>query len=150
MCTIQDKYTQTDEFTGYKIALKHKETGEYISCYTGVVYEVGKVRPAIGPVSWMGGVRVGSLAEAVAFNEKMQGKTGVFIEHHRATIMFQAARQTLYRSRNDKYQVVLLEMTIKGDLHTAYFLDSHLSRAQTIIGSHITAFKEIEYEIAIR
>lgn len=134
MCKIKDKYTEAKTFTGYKIALKHKETGKYYSPSTGTVYRAGRrMRPLkkkvrdicqrwANPFVWQ------------FFDSNMQGKTGVFVHFSDAI-----REKSQFKGLFDRgYDLCILKMTIKGGLYNAMF-DSN----QTIVGSQIVAIKEV-------
>lgn len=137
MCVIKDKYTEAKEFTGYKVALKHKETGEYYSPYTGSVYREGRrMRPRKTALYLL---RTSKAIEVVAsYEPKMQGKTGVLVHEKNALELLKDYGYFPTPWINPLYEKVLLKMTIKGGLYNATF-----NNYPTVIGSHIVSIKQL-------
>lgn len=140
MCTALDRYTEGKVFTGYKVALKHKETGKYYSPSTGVEYGPDLTMPRIRKKVKDFTVYVGLLnpfRNYYLYEEVMQGKTGVFVQQRHARLLLASVRKRLSRS---DYDAVLLRMKIKGDLWHALFN----AQQPVVVGSTIKSIKELQ------
>ena len=129
MCTIQEK-SKKKKFTGYKVAVEVSK--RYYSPFTGLRYEVGKVKPVKkyrkNRVNYANCLDPGNRF----YSKEMIGKTGVLESKEEAKKLTER-----WNCREENY--VLLEITIKGDLYNASF-DS----METMVGNEIVSMKKIK------
>lgn len=154
MCQLSEKYTKSDTFTGYKVALKKK--GRYYSLTTGIEYKVGKVRRAISENASDHRFR-GLCGDYYAFNnilmntgvidksyiclycKDMVGRTGVLTNLDDALFIYNDKKE--YDCEN--FTAVLLTMTISGKLMTGstrYFMQKDFN---VCAGRHIDKIVEM-------
>ena len=128
MCEIVKPYTDSNTYTGYKVAMVDKY-GHYISPFTGYRYKKGKIKNSAFYTNKK------SLHKRADFRMKfckgMHGKTGVLTNLNTA--------KRIFTEYNNLFNACVLEMTIKDDLVHALFIDY-----PTIIGSEIVSFKKIK------
>lgn len=138
MCKVHSRYIEAPTFTGYKIALKHKQTGKYYSPSTGIEYYERQQMPCLHKKvrnicqSWQNPFRKDF------YDPLMQGKTGVFYNEDHAWIRRLKIEKDDFGLSHRFYQPVVLQMTIEGDLWCAYF-----GVHPTIVGNCIVEFQEI-------
>lgn len=134
MCKVLEKYTKKKKFTGYKMVVK--VDGKYYSPVTGIEYIPGKDiipvkseskvnRNFINSDSWKSFYEI--LKNKNLYEEKMHGKTGIFVERNIVDEF----------SQNETY--IPVKMTISGDLHYA-----QTDWWNTIVGNHVVSIKELK------
>ena len=139
MCTITGKFEDDKTFTGYKLVVVD-EHGHYYSPYTGIRYEVGKIkvpkikRTACGDIIYNRYATVSCMnvlsSDSVFYTEQMIGKTGVLVSGADLCNMFDYDKRC-----------AVIQMTIKGDLHTGSFANRRI-----VAGNEIVSMKKLKTE----
>ncbi|KKN88689.1 hypothetical protein LCGC14_0245800 [marine sediment metagenome] len=131
MCEILEDFTESKNFTGYKVA--RKEKGKYYSLTTGIEYREGRTMPKLRQKLVRADVErwPWNLLESGStfYSPGMQGRTGVFV--HKPTVHLIQSPDT----------AVLLKMTITGGLKRGRYIGSVL----LIAGRKIVKFKEVKF-----
>jgi hypothetical protein len=132
MCELTGPF-EKKSFTGYKIAVHELSTGKIRSSCMGFIYKPGKI-PIIKnqrnlTCYWSDGI----LKSSLYYNKQMEGRTMVFVHKEDAAKLFDELSDMVVHL---KYAVILLKMTITGDL-----LKGNYNHRDIIAGTHIKTIK---------
>ena len=112
MCNLSKEVPKFKEFTGYKLVMRDRQTGDFHSTFTGQKYTKGwlpKIRKALPVSKWA------VLDESAGFfREAMVGRTFVFV--NLADAMELGREKRPYPGIKERFDFVVARATVTGKL----------------------------------
>ena len=132
MCYIVNKHKGIKPVTGYKVVIQVGK--RYYSPFSGLQYKKGKV-----PIVEYKRIRKSKHSiKGLVWENLMRGRTGVILGKSKAVNYFHdQSNKQFSNPSNGKWAI--LEMTIKGSMWDAEFMDK-----LTVIGKEIVSFRKIK------
>lgn len=136
MCNLTDVYPEKS-FTGYKVAIKRD--GKYYSPAMGVEYKEGE--DVIIPEKQKGlSFYVNDILnpEQPYYNDKMTGRTAVFLDEKTAT-SYRDRMESELSDYKDEVELCVIKITLSKELMSGYAIFA----GEVVAGKHIDKIEEV-------